>query len=611
MHISHQVNSDVRLPRRVLSRWRIWLLAVMLFMGWVATVSAASMPMYSITPDTPPLKNFLVHFHLDKTQQLTVEQVAALANTSVVGSSRQIYQANHHYWFGFRLHNASNEPVTRILAFDESFLYRADLYTFHHQAWSREANGLVVPLSQRPTLSQLPAFSVTLAPGETQSFYLFAQAKSSEANVGLTIIDRSLFISQQRIALIFYAMFIGALAALVLYNLFLFLSLRDISYFYYVGHTAFFLVFFIAFSGFDLLLDVSAQTHFQLFAIAVIGTGFLLLFTRSLLQTAQWHRLIDRLLRWGAFAFFALAMLAFINIEFYAYAVWLTLPAMVIQVWVGVLALKQRLPIARYYVFGIGWYIVGMFMLAAQSTGWLPYNELTRYGFLVGTLFEVLLFSLALAYRVKLLQQQRDAYQAELIAQQKSENERLEQLVVERTSELAKLNRELALLAQRDGLTGLYNRRYFDKAIRQAWQFAQRRQENLCLILCDIDYFKAYNDSLGHQAGDECIQRVVQAMLTEFRQDVEVVARYGGEEFAIVARHCDTALVRQMAEQARMAIVDMRLAHPKSPLGYVTVSFGLACQQASDITVESLIYAADQALYRSKALGRNRVTVSD
>ncbi len=574
--------------------------------------SAATLPVYTLTHDSPPMQDFNVYLQVDASGRLTIDQVAgqAQAQAGRVASVRQVYQAGSHYWFGFRLHNASDKPLLRILAFDESFLYRAELYRYHHSRWLRDANGLQTPLSQRSTPSQLPAFAITLQPGETGVFYLLAMSKSSQVNVGLTLIERAQFISQQRVELILYAIFIGILLAMAVYNFFIFISLRDISYLFYVGHVGFFLVFFIAFSGFDLLLDVSAQTHFRLFALALSGSGFLLLFTRHFLQTARAQPRVDRLLLGMAFAFFILALLAWFDIQFYAYAVSLTLPAMLIQAYVGVMAWKQGQVLARYYLFGIGWYIMGLFLLAAQGSGWLAHNDLTRYGFMFGSLFEVFLFSFALAYRVKLLQQQRDTYQRELIAQQQSENQRLEELVVERTSELTKLNRELSLLAQRDGLTGLYNRRYFDSAIVQAWQLGQIRNESLCVLMCDIDYFKAYNDQLGHQAGDECIRRVVKSMLSALSQEVELVARYGGEEFAILMRGCDVALARHLAEQARLSVADMRIVHPASPMGYVTASFGLACREALKTDVEALIYAADQALYQSKTQGRNRVSVA-
>jgi diguanylate cyclase (GGDEF)-like protein len=91
---------------------------------------------------------------------------------------------------------------------------------------------------------------------------------------------------------------------------------------------------------------------------------------------------------------------------------------------------------------------------------------------------------------------------------------------------------------------------------------------------------------------------------------VELVARYGGEEFAILMRGCELAQARHLAEQARLSVADMRIAHPASPVGYVTASFGLACREALTVDVEGLIYAADQALYQSKKQGRNRVSVA-
>ncbi len=178
--------------------------------------------------------------------------------------------------------------------------------------------------------------------------------------------------------------------------------------------------------------------------------------------------------------------------------------------------------------------------------------------------------------------------------------------------QLEEKNRLLERLSTLDTLTGLANRRRFDEALQQEWRRALRDAGSLSLIFCDIDFFKGYNDSYGHQAGDDCLSRVARALAEVVNRPADLAARYGGEEFVVLL--VDTVLegAAFLAERMRDRIESQHVAHRSSGLGaFLTASFGVASLvPRPGLKPEDLIALADHALYAAKQAGRNRVVAS-
>jgi len=173
-------------------------------------------------------------------------------------------------------------------------------------------------------------------------------------------------------------------------------------------------------------------------------------------------------------------------------------------------------------------------------------------------------------------------------------------------------NRQLERLSFLDGLTGIANRRRFDESLAREWRRAQREQAPLSVILVDIDFFKAYNDRYGHEAGDEILKRVAAALDGAVNRPADVVARYGGEEFVAVLPGTDADGAVRLGERLRAAVAEPAIAHAGSAAGeHVTISVGVATAvPARDAAPEALVAAADRALYQAKRDGRNRVRVA-
>lgn len=196
------------------------------------------------------------------------------------------------------------------------------------------------------------------------------------------------------------------------------------------------------------------------------------------------------------------------------------------------------------------------------------------------------------------------------------QNELLKQQVSERRiaeKALQAANQELQRLANLDGLTQLANRRRFDEYLEQEWRRLAREQLPLSLILCDVDYFKNYNDTYGHQAGDDCLRTIAMVLQASAKRPADVVARYGGEEFALVLPNTPLEGALQVAEDIRIALKRLKLEHQRSQVAtVVTLSLGVATViPSSNWASSSLVAEADRALYQAKSEGRDRIIAGD
>jgi len=208
----------------------------------------------------------------------------------------------------------------------------------------------------------------------------------------------------------------------------------------------------------------------------------------------------------------------------------------------------------------------------------------------------------------------------------KARQEVLQRLVDERTGKLAEANMILEDQGQKlqqanqvlerlsilDGLTGIANRRHFDEVLGFEWRRACRESLSLALVMIDIDHFKAYNDAHGHQAGDECLRKVASTLAGSLSRAGDLAARYGGEEFAVLLAGTDSKSATDIAEILRVKVQALGISHEHSSAASVlTLSLGIAALcPTQDVTPETLVGEADQALYKAKQAGRNRVVTA-
>ncbi len=238
----------------------------------------------------------------------------------------------------------------------------------------------------------------------------------------------------------------------------------------------------------------------------------------------------------------------------------------------GVIARRQGFEPARFYLVAFAFGMVGIVVNDLNLHGiLLPHLKLGR-AFDSGIAVEALLFALALADR----------------------------------------NRALSALIALDGLTGIANRRSFDGALHRAWDRARRSDAALGVLMIDVDHFKRFNDTHGHQAGDDVLRQVAQAVSAAVLRPDDVAARYGGEEFAIVLPLAEGEAARVVGERVRHNVRALAIDYPESPEGIVTVSVGVASARPDSRGPEpqTILSSADQALYRAKREGRDQVVLA-
>jgi diguanylate cyclase (GGDEF)-like protein len=275
----------------------------------------------------------------------------------------------------------------------------------------------------------------------------------------------------------------------------------------------------------------------------------------------------------------------------------------------GGLVSRRLLPTIPIMIF-----VLGLVRVEGQQLGLYD----VRFGSAVMVLLSITFCVIAVAWTATTLHRvdlTRELAEAEIL----SLNAGLELRVQERTHELAqvssqlqRVNGSLELLSREDGLTGVANRRRFDSYLADQINVARRYGRALALVLCDVDFFKAYNDYYGHQAGDECLKQVAAALRSCCRRPADMAARYGGEEFALILPETELGAAVQIAEAAKDAVARLGIVHEKSSIAsHVSISGGVAILfQVGEISAQQLIRVADQRLFEAKRLGRNRIAFS-
>ncbi len=199
----------------------------------------------------------------------------------------------------------------------------------------------------------------------------------------------------------------------------------------------------------------------------------------------------------------------------------------------------------------------------------------------------------------------------DLQARLREQNEILQQEIKERKrveSELQTANTLLKELVNLDGLTLIANRRRFDEYLQQTWAEMREKQQYLSVLLCDIDYFKKYNDTYGHLQGDDCLKQIAQAIKHNTPSPLGLAARYGGEEFAVILPNYLPAKAIRVANNIQQAIHQLNLYHCGSPLLHVTLSIGVTGSIPNPhLTIKALLQTADNALYKAKEAGKNQI----
>lgn len=509
------------------------------------------------------------------------------------------------YWFYLRIHNQNSTRNQWVLESLYSIMDQLDVYyRFNDGREQHQQAGDSVMFHQRARAHHNINFGLELAAGETVDVFIRAQTTGA-IQMPVMLWSEVAFADKVSTEQIVFGLYYGMLFSLGIYNLLLFLVIRDRNYLLYVFYIASYGLFQMSLNGlaFQYLWPDSPDWNNRSIACLMgIGMFFITLFSHSFLALKNNSPVLSKVFIGFMAIYLGIAAATFVlpyQLVIRTGTLASTFGVLCIMTSAVVCLIKRFRP-ARYFFVSWAVLLLGMLAYTLKTFSLLPANFITEYAIQIGSVLEVLLLSLALADRIKILQDENQRMQARV-------NEELEQHVRERTLELERANRKLEELSTTDGLTGLKNRRHFNEVFALECKRTSRSGDTLSVILIDIDHFKNLNDSYGHLLGDECIKAVADAIAKAAFRQTDTKCRYGGEEFVVLMPSTPPEGALRVAANIQEAIRALVIPHQGKKLA-VTASLGVATVVSErEDAVRDVLAQADQALYQAKASGRNAV----
>ena len=571
---------------------------------------------------------------VDSSRALVLEQVRAPSQNwlPIARQSPNFGFTPDGYWFRFQLHNRSAKALTRLIELPVPFLDDVRLYHFVGTALQTQYSlGDEQPFAQRAVHHRNFVMPLQLAPGTNEIFLRLASSGTIEST--LRIWDPVQFQAASNDENLVQGAVIGMLLIMVVYNLFVYVSTRDINYLFYIGFVASYLLLHLTLTGYSFAYLWPNAVRWNSLAISTFAASsamFTCLFTDSFLKLRSFSRTASYLVR-GMMVCSAVMLVLSLVLPYsmsIRIVVAITLPITATALIMGYWRWWSGARFARFYCLAWTAILIGLAVLNASKVGWIPTNIWTENASQIGIVLLVVLLSFTLADRINndrtlrlnaqavALGHERKARitQAALIRAKEQAYQELELRVLARTNDLneamtqlSQANARLQLLSTTDGLTQIGNRAYFDAAAVTEMRRAERQKGAISIILMDIDHFKRINDTFGHPAGDACLRALADMLRPRIDRAGDILARYGGEEFIIVLTGVDLQGTLALAEELRKATDRLRVEFDSKPLRF-TASFGVVSViPDSSMSLGELVAAADRALYAAKDDGRNCV----
>jgi two-component sensor histidine kinase len=351
------------------------------------------------------------------------------------------YRFGNH-WFRFTAANPAPHPQHYLLEFSEPFSERCDFYIVRQGGLEIHPNGLATPLGERSVPTFLPTVSLELAAGERAEVYV-RYASRFTAFGTFRLMDKAAYDRAANLYTALFMLYFGAVAIMIVYNLFLFLSLRDVAYGYYVGHAFVFGVWAFLYSGFSLYF-IPAEWHYRLHFTTPLAFVFFALYSVTILETRSRFPALFKAVRVMALFLALTSVWVVLDLETgYLLANALGIVFFPFFIVLGILSWRNGVKTARYYLAALLLYLLTMAVVSNLAMGLIGYSPLAKYSFVGGSLLELTLFSLLLAYRIHLLRSETIRAQANLLAVRTEQAEVLERTVAEKTVELREANTHL------------------------------------------------------------------------------------------------------------------------------------------------------------------------
>ena len=553
----------------------------------------------------------------DPSGQLTLTEVAQAGHPwrQQTSPDPNFGYSRSAFWLRVELVNEHVPQRDWVLGMRYPLLDYLDVYVVPPRgAVSHHATGDRRAFDSRPIDDRNFFFAFQLPPGERVTLYLRVQGQGS-LQAPLVLTTPAAW--QQTIGHehVLQGMYAGALLAMLVYNLLLYVSLRTRSYLYYVTYLALFGLTQLVFNGmaFQYLWPDLPDWGNRAAPFFMGLSGWILTqFSRDFLALPTHWPAADRIVRatlwiFGSVAVAGLWMDYTIPIRVGTTA---SILAPLLHLVVAAEMLRRGHRQASYFLAAFGGLLVGVTLAAMQAFSLVKASFLTEYGLQIGSVLEITLLSFALAHRLKLAQEANErlqlAHAAELEDRVQARTADLDQAM----HKLTEANTRLQALTVRDTLTGLHNRQFLNERLPDLWRQAQRWHQTLSVLMIDVDHFKQVNDRYGHAAGDEALRLIASTLARHLGRPGDLAVRYGGEEFLAVLPQTNLEGASHIAENLRRSVENLvcRVGQDLIPL---TVSIGVAQARPGHTThrVEELLHEADQLLYLAKRSGRNRCAI--
>ena len=526
------------------------------------------------------------------------------------------------WWLRVAIENPGAQPRRVVLDLKQPL---QDFVTWHvldanGALLFEQADGDRVPFSGRSLAQRSLALPLTLPPHTAREVFVRLDTHDGLfETLTPTLSSAEGFEAANDLDALLQGLYFGALLALTIYNLLVWLSSRERGFGLYTLYAASFLCWSFTYRGFGFALLWPASPRFQNQLLPIAAAASLIGFTAF---SISYLRLASRAPRWQWRALQAAIVLNLLTVPLaladrYAWAFAWCIPVGLATMLLGAFAsFGQGRRGHREGWLSLGSFLplgAGASITLLQVAGLLPPHPWLSGLWQAGSAFQMLVLALGLADTLNRLKQQA------LVAERAARDIQarlavdLEAQVRERTSELQAVNVQLARLSITDALTGAFNRRHFDQRCSELLQARRRTPAPVALCMIDIDHFKAFNDRYGHPAGDQTLIAVTAAIRARLRRADDELFRLGGEEFGVLFTSTSAALAAEFVEELRLAVRALAIPHAGSAGRVVTASFGVGYwgTGALDALTPTAMYSvADASLYAAKTGGRDRVVMS-
>lgn len=523
---------------------------------------------------------------------------------------------NNAYWLRIRIHNAKKQEVNLVLNTQSELTDFIDAYLINNKnkvvkSWKTGDRRV---FDSRPIHSNDIAFPIHLEALESLTLYMKIDSYDGLHEILKPVLsDTNDFIHSNQVANFFLGAFFGLLFTMVLYNLFLFASTKDVAYGLYSLYVFMFLIWSLTFRGYAFEFLWPNYPKFNHILIAFSATSMAVCLTFFLVRYMNLKQSSPAIYKLATYMSYAsILLIPIILSDSYALSFSLIFPYVALSLVVTLIyttyLVFQGSREARFVLLSFGVLSISVLAYMIMFTGIVTNNIFANNLPLIGAAFEALLIAFGLADKMNILQQKQQRTERKARMAQESINEKLSQEVTRRTQELEELNNELYRLSVVDELTQTFNRRLFNQQLKKKLENENNASCSFALNILDIDYFKRYNDYYGHQEGDKALMMVADCIKKISIPEADLsVYRIGGEEFAIIISfHSPIEKIIEHIKKLNIQVQSLGLPHNESPHEVVTISQGLLILEQAEGKPNAIFKHADKLLYEAKEKGRNK-----